>query len=121
MNGFVEATPVVTQTGAWIATGAWGTFLTSLALLLKLVAAQWLPWLRLRSDNANERRKEQRTDLSDCKDRIDKMQVELNGVKNHVHNLEMKLVGAISAYRVLDAEVEAARPDQPLWCKRDLS
>lgn len=43
--------------------------------------------------------------------RIDELHKELTDVRGEVHKIEMRLVGAISAYRILDTEVELHLPD----------
>lgn len=81
-----------------------------LAVILIALIRAW-PVLALQATQAKERlRAEGRTDLSDCKTRIDKLQVELRGVREEVHKIELKLLGAISAYRILDEEVVAHLP-----------
>lgn len=82
-----------------------------LAVVSVALIKAW-PVLALQAQTAREKlRGEQRSDLNDCKARIDKLQIELNGVREEVHKIEMKLVGAISAYRILDNEVETHLPD----------
>lgn len=48
-------------------------------------------------------RSERRSDLADCTRRCDEL-------AERFHALELKLLGALSAYRILDAEVEATAP-----------
>lgn len=84
----------------------------SLLAVVSVALIKAWPVLALQAQAARDKlRSEHRADLSDCKERIDALQVELNGVRDEVHKIEMKLVGAISAYRILDAEVETLQPD----------
>lgn len=101
---------------AWIyelTPGAVG-ILSLLAPLLTVVTVALIrswPILSLQRAAAKEKlRAEGRTDLSDCQRRMDELGKELETVQEHVHNLDMKLLGALSAYRILDSEVEAHRP-----------
>lgn len=55
-------------------------------------------------------RQENRSDISDCQRRLDEMRTEMDSVKAAMHHLEMKLVGALGAYRILDIEVESIAP-----------
>lgn len=81
-----------------------------LAVVLVALIKAW-PILQLQAIQAREKlRGEGRNDLSECRERIDKLQAELDGVKGEIHRIEMKLLGAISAYRILDAEVENKIP-----------
>jgi hypothetical protein len=92
-----------------ITPGTVGIF--SLLAVVSVALIKAWPVLALQAQNARDKlRSEQRTDLNDCKARIDKLQNELNGVREEVHKIEMKLVGAITAYRILDKEVEAHMP-----------
>jgi hypothetical protein len=86
---------------------------TLIAIVLVALIKAW-PVISLQATTAREKlRAEGRSDLSDCKQRIDALQRELNGVKDEVHKIEMKLLGAISAYRILDVEIEATNPGSP--------
>jgi hypothetical protein len=57
-----------------------------------------------------ERRGEKRADLTDCHRRLDAMSLEMSEVRAEVSELKMKLLGTISAYRMLDLEVETHLP-----------
>ena len=69
------------------------------------------PVLSLQAIQAKERlRSEGRSDLTDCRKEIAKLQQKIEQLGKDFHHLEMKLLGAIAAYRILDAEVEANDP-----------
>lgn len=55
-------------------------------------------------------RKEKRDDLGDCQRRLDDLNTRLDHMEEKFRRSELHLLGAISAYRILDAEVEAANP-----------
>lgn len=106
-----EIIPVASSAGPWIATGAWGTFLTLLALLLRQVVPQWLPWLQLRSADATAKRKEKREDLASCQEQITELRTSQADLLSRFHDLELKLVGALSGYRILEADVAGRDPN----------
>lgn len=98
---------------AWVyeltpgAVGIW----TLVAVVATALIRAW-PVLALQIQTAREKlRAEGRSDLSECRERIDRLQEALDDVKEEVHKLEMKLLGAIGAYRILDTEVEKHVPD----------
>jgi hypothetical protein len=92
----------------------------STAVILQLVRNR--PTMRKLEDEKDAAiRSEGRTDLKDCKERIDQLQAaladsnakhteEITALKDGQHHFEMKLLGTISAYRLLDAEVETRLP-----------
>ena len=89
------------------AVGVWSLLAVVLVALIKA----W-PVLALQAQTARDKlRGESRSDLTDCRARIDNLQQELNAVREEVHGFELKLLGAISAYRILDAEVQIINPD----------
>lgn len=76
------------------------------ALLATVVVALIRVWPALSQQSIEARAKirgEKRADLADCHRRCDEL-------SEKFHQLEMKLVGAISAYKILDAELEALDP-----------
>lgn len=97
---------------AWVyevTPGAVGIYSLLVVVVVALIKA-W-PVLSLQATAAREKlRAEGRSDLTDCQRRMDELQKELEAVQARVHKLDMKLLGAISAYRILDAEVELTNP-----------
>jgi hypothetical protein len=84
---------------------------TLVAIVLTTLIKTW-PVLALQAQQARDRlRTEQRDDLSDCKREIAELRKELEMVRNDQHGFEMKLLGAIAAYRILDTEVQLIKPD----------
>jgi uncharacterized protein YlxW (UPF0749 family) len=99
---FPQWVPELTPAGV----GVWSLLAVVSVALIKV----W-PVIQLQVIHAKEKlRGEARSDLSDCQARIDRLQASVNALGDEVHKIEMKLLGAISAYRILDAEVEATDP-----------
>ena len=87
--------------GGSLARAPWGWAL--LAVVLLALIRVW-PILALQAIKAKEQlRGENRADLRDCNKRCDEL-------TEKFHQLEMKLVGAITAYKILDVECEALDP-----------
>jgi hypothetical protein len=87
----------------------WGWALLG-TVILALVKT-W-PIMSLQVQQAREKlRAENRTDLSDCQKQIKEMRGEMGNLHRQFHELELKLVGAIQGFRILEAEVTALRPD----------
>lgn len=83
----------------------------SLLTVVSVALIKAWPVIQLQVIQAKEKlRGEHRSDLSDCQKHIEKLQREMNELGEQVHQIEMKLLGAIAAYRILDAEVEAVDP-----------
>lgn len=88
----------------------WGGWATTALVIVALIKA-W-PALAQQAIDARARmRQEKRTDLDDCKVRLDAMSDRLDASEEKQHALELKLVGAIGAYRILDAEVQIIAPE----------
>lgn len=76
------------------------------ALLVVVILALIKVWPILAAQAIEARAKirgEKREDLAECHRKCDEL-------SDKFHHLELKLLGAISAYRILDAEVEAELP-----------
>lgn len=87
----------------------WGWAL--LATVILALIKTW-PILSLQAQTARDKlRSENRSDLSDCQKQIKDLRAELETVKEHVHHIELKLVGAISAYRIVEKDLELRHPD----------
>lgn len=85
----------------------WALLTTVLIVLIKM----W-PAIALQAQQARDAlRKERRDDLSECQKKIEALTTRLDRVEATAHGLEMKLLGAITAYKILDAEVEARFPE----------
>jgi hypothetical protein len=98
---------VVTSTaGVFTAAGALGSFF----VLLGLVVRQVTPWRKQSIDAEQEKRKEGRSDLSDCKERLDRMAARMDGLYEVVNNLKIELAGVLSAYRVLEVAEDLRDP-----------
>ncbi len=50
-------------------------------------------------------------DLSDCKTRLDAMDLRLTAAEEQSHRFEMQLVGTLTAYRILEADIEIREPE----------
>jgi hypothetical protein len=84
---------------------------TLVAIVVTTLIKTW-PVLALQAQQARDRlRTEQRDDLSDCKREIAALREELKTVSEAQHSFEMKLLGTIAAYRILDTEVQLLKPD----------
>lgn len=82
----------------------WGWGLLSLAILAIIKA--W-PVLQLQALNAKAvLRGEKRDDLHTCQTRLDEMDATLSGAVARIHSLEIKLLGTVSAYRILEGDAE---------------
>lgn len=83
------------------------------ALLATSWAALWrygAPMAAVIVAYAEKVRSEKRIDTDSCQARIDAMDVRLTTAENRSHSFEMKLVGALAAYRILDVEVAKLSP-----------
>ncbi len=54
-----------------------------------------------------------RADLTDCKARLDAMDVRLAATEERAHKFEMQLIATLTAYRIVEAETEIERPQSP--------
>jgi hypothetical protein len=83
------------------------------ALLVTVIVALIRVWPALSKQAMESRlqvRTERRSDLGDCQRRLDEMGKRVDGLEEKLHQTDLKLLGAISAYRILDAEVESRDP-----------
>lgn len=78
--------------------------------LLGIVVKQWLPFLTLRTEAENKRRGEDRDDLHECREEVRKLNERIDGLQSSFANLKIEMHGTLSAYRILDAEIEASNP-----------
>jgi hypothetical protein len=87
----------------------YGIFSLLTVAVVTLIKA-W-PVLALQATTAKEKlREEGRTDLSECKERLDRMGARLDSVYEVVNNLKIELSGVLSAYRVLEVAEEIRDP-----------
>lgn len=89
----------------------WALLATCVLALIKA----W-PALQLQADNAKAvLRGERRDDLHDCQEQLNEFRSEFDTYKSttteQIHQLDLKLVGTMTAYRILHAEVTEHRPD----------
>jgi uncharacterized protein YlxW (UPF0749 family) len=86
----------------------WGWGLLA-AVLVALIKA-W-PVLALQAQQAREKRRaEHRDDLHDCQERLDILTQRVDGMQESYNNLKIELSATLSAYRILDTEIEATNP-----------
>jgi hypothetical protein len=81
----------------------WGLFVLCLVAFFRitpLLSAQAI-------DALTQRRREKRDDLGDCKKRLDEMGARVDGLVTSFTNLKIELAAALSAYRILEVEVES--------------
>ena len=84
------------------------------ALLFTVVIALIKAWpvLQLQAMNAAAQlRGERRDALHDCTERMDLLEGKLNVALGHIHQLDLKLVGTVSAYRILHDRMTETSPD----------
>jgi hypothetical protein len=86
----------------------WGWALTGM-VLLGLIRV-WPLLSKQAIEARTQLRKEKRDDLGDCQRRLDDVNQRLDNMEEKFRRSELHLLGAISAYRILDAEIEAASP-----------
>ena len=89
----------------------WGVFVTLIIALAKYRQPLQLQVLKARSELQMIKSGEKRTDLLNCRERIDEMDRDLKAAIAKMHEVEMKLVGTATAYRILDTELESIAPD----------
>jgi hypothetical protein len=103
-------TPAVLSFVPDITPGSLGIFAILGTVVVALIKA-W-PVLSLQAIQAKERlRGEERSDLSDCQKQITALRQDVQKLGDGIHHLELKLLGTISAYKLLDTEVEMHLPD----------
>jgi hypothetical protein len=61
----------------------------------------------------NEAINDKTADLSDCKSRLDAMDLRLTAAEERAHRFELQLVATLTAYRIVEAETETERPQSP--------
>jgi len=81
----------------------------SLLLIAVVASIKVWPVLQLQALNARAvLRGEKRDDLHTCQTRLDEMDATLTGAVGRIHSLEIKLLGTVSAYRILEADADPA-------------
>lgn len=101
--------PIISALTGSVSRAPWGWALL-LAVVLALIKA-W-PVLQLQAQNAAAQlRGEQRDALHECEERMDAVENKLNVALAHIHNLDLKLVGTVSAYRILHDQMVLEYPD----------
>jgi hypothetical protein len=86
--------------------GVW----TLVGIVLVALIRAWPVLAKQAQEARAQLRKEKREDLDDCRKRLDAMAGRLDASDEKVRGLELKLVGAISGYRILDLELEHLAP-----------
>jgi len=86
----------------------WGWAL--LVIISIALIRAWPALAKLSIEARQQLRTEKRADLTDCKVRLDMVEKRLRTVEAQSHSFELKLLGALSAYRILDVAHEAACP-----------
>lgn len=84
----------------------WALLATVIVALIRI----WPAMSRQAIEARAQLRKEKREDLGDCQKRLDEVSLRLDGMEEKFRQSELKLLGSISAYRILDVEVEAHIP-----------
>ena len=103
----IEAVGVVVGQSFERAPWGWGLFG---AVLLALIKA-W-PLLAKQAIEARAAlRADRRSDDLDCQRRIDALDKRVTAAEDASHSFQLKLVGALAAYRILDVEVGAKVPN----------
>lgn len=85
----------------------WGLFVTVLVALIKA----WPILAKQAIDASAKLRQEKREDLNDCHRRLDQQEREFNALKDEFTNLKIEMNATLSAYRILDAELEVSNPN----------
>jgi hypothetical protein len=99
---------IVRALGGSMERAPWGWLLLVVAITALIRA--WPVLAKQAIEARAQLRKEKREDLSDCHDRLDAMGVQIAKVREDFRQIELKLVGAITAYKILDLEVETHLP-----------
>lgn len=87
----------------------WALLATILITLIKV----W-PIINLQVITARAKlRQEKRDHLNDCEEQLAELRGKLDGAIERIHNIEMRLVGTVTAYRILEVEVDAGNPLSP--------
>lgn len=77
---------------------------------LGIVLRFWTTNRKLTLDDDTNIRSEKRSDLKDCHARLDELGKRLDVVEAQSHSFEMKLLGTLSAYRIVELAHETAFP-----------
>lgn len=92
-----------------MARAPWGW--TLLGVVIVALIKTW-PILHLQIVNAQAQlRGERRDELHDCTRRLDEVNNKVNALNSRVHQLDIKLVGTVTAYRVLHDHMNTTDPD----------
>ena len=87
----------------------WALLATVMLGLIKV----W-PVLALQAQMAKEKlRTEKRDDLHSCKEELRKMSERMDAVEERAHMLDIRLNGALMAYKILDADLQITHPFSP--------
>ncbi len=87
----------------------WGWVLM-VTVLLALIKT-W-PIIHLQVMNAKATlRGEERSDLGDCRQELQATNKRLDGAIERIHQLELKLFGTVSAYRIVADKLESVEPE----------
>jgi hypothetical protein len=84
----------------------WALLVTALLGLIKI----WPVLTKLSIEARAQIRKERRDDLSDCQRQLAEVRVEIRNLATDFNNLKIELAATLSAYRILEIEVEAVNP-----------
>ncbi len=93
--------------------GAAGIMALLLPILGGVVIALIKAWPTLSLQAINARaalRAEKRTDLDDCRERLDGFGARLDAAEARFHSAEIQVVTIVSAYSIVDAELERTAP-----------
>jgi hypothetical protein len=85
----------------------WALLATTILALIKV----WPVLTKLGIEARAAMRVERRADLSDCQARLDAMSIRLDLSEAKHHSFELKLVGTLTAYRILDVEIASRFPE----------
>lgn len=104
----MEDIPSLLISSAERAPWGWSLLLIAIIALIKV----W-PALQLQADNARAAlRGERRDDLHNCNKRLDEMGEKVDAMTHHVHQLDLKLVGTVAAYRILHDHLTDTDPTE---------
>lgn len=95
----------------------WGTLVVAIVALIKVWPLLSQQAIDERAAKRKERielelqlRKEKRDDLGDCEEKLAAMDERLTAAEHRYHASELRLLGTLTAYRILEVEVEAKLP-----------
>jgi hypothetical protein len=84
-----------------------GTFALCLVALIKA----WPLLAKLSIEAKAALRKEKRDEMDSCQKRIDALEVRLEASESRTHRVELRLVTALGAYRIIASELQRLDPD----------